>query len=264
MELLHPDEVWRRVPPEEKLELMAQSHAAGVRGTLMVIGVCGTIAVGLKMMGIFWASLFAAPLVFQFSSSKAWRRSRPKTILEYLAARSAARRFAFAINAKDLTIQMIFKGTLLENKPANISSARYDEHLDRYIAYPVWITLLADSFVMLKEGTEGADNVLSHLITEKIKFQGRSEGGEGEYSSTREILITVQDKRIGSKEYTLRSHQPAALIVFEKRVQKIYDDYLHERAKAKGLRNNTQQQTEALPPPTSRKSSLDFSGVVST
>jgi hypothetical protein len=235
MELLYPEELWRRIPPEEKLEVLARCHAAGVRAAIAMIGVVATIAVGLKMTILFWLSLFAAPLVFQFCSSKTWKHERSKTILEYLAARSAARRFAFSANSQDLMVQMVFKGTVYEHRKGIPDALQYERITDRLIEHPVWIALLPDAFVMLAEGNDGADNIVSHLLNEKVTLTARSPSGGSEYTADRELQISIKDKKDEeSIVYTLRSHQPAALVVFEKRALRIHEEYLYKKAKATG------------------------------
>ena len=86
------EEAWRIIPPEEKLEIMAKSHATGVRSATALALLGGTLAISFQLPIVFWGALIASPIVFQFTSSKKWRSLRPVALLQYLAARSVTRR----------------------------------------------------------------------------------------------------------------------------------------------------------------------------
>jgi hypothetical protein len=95
MEKLNEDEVWRIVPPEEKLSLLAKANSAGFFASLMGVLVGWTVAVSLSLQWLVYVSLIFCPFIYQFAAGRTWRSARPRAMLEYLAARSAARRFAF-------------------------------------------------------------------------------------------------------------------------------------------------------------------------
>src|SRR5262245_17453106 len=110
MDRIDNSEAWRQIPPEEKFALMSRAHGSGILACGITIILGCTLAVGLHMPWLMWGSMIASPLIFQFAAGKAWRDLRPKIMLEYLAARSAARRYAYTADSKDLTVSLIFRG----------------------------------------------------------------------------------------------------------------------------------------------------------
>lgn len=211
-------EIWRMIPPEEKFEIMAQAQSKGVMAAAVFIVVSCTLAVGFKMSWLMWTSFIISPFVFQFAAGKAWRTLRPKILLEYLAARSASRRYAFSTRAKDLTPNMIFKGVLEEV----YSNDRIQEAMEAMIANTkeaeVWITLFGDAFTMISERYGGAELKLASLLDDKLDISSQSGSGK-DYGSDKELLLTVRSKDAPSKTYKLTSKYPAALVVFEKKVR---------------------------------------------
>ena len=214
------DEIWRMVPPEEKFELMARAQSKGVFASAIGIVVLCTMAVGLRIGALMWISFIITPFVFQFAAGKEWRSLRPRTLLEYLAARSASRRYAFSTKSKDLTASMIFKGQLKEV----FDNEHVQEAMEAIIAKnaeaTVWISLFGDSFTMIAEKLGGAELKLAHLIDDKIKIYSESPSGS-EYASDKTVFLKVTNRDGEQKTYQLQSRYPAALVVFEKRLKKI-------------------------------------------
>lgn len=223
---LDHSELWRQIPPEEKFAIMARAHSKGVLASLVTIAVGATIAIGLQLSELMWASFLLCPLVFQFAAGKAWRDLRPRVMLEYLAARSAARRYAFTANAKELDLTMMFRGHL-EHQFGEGEEAT-QEALEAMVANAkdaeVWVALFNDALVMMSEELGGATAQFAHVINEKMKVESRTLDERGDYSNAKELTIWgSKGKRFDTQVIKLTSHQPAALIVFEKKLRQLIE-----------------------------------------
>jgi len=236
MELLNPEEVWRRIPPEEKLELLAKAHAQGIVWVFFFILITGTITIGLELVQFIWSALVISPFVFQSASSRKFRHLRPKTILEYLAARSAARRFALSANSKDLTVLLLFRGHLRIEDTAQENIPSFEKFVGEVREAPVWVALLSDAIVMLTEGINGANMELGKLLDDKISVYGESPTGESSYSNERELHITFHDnKKRRNRHFILTSQYSAALIVFEKKLMEAHEETKQIAARRQSL-----------------------------
>lgn len=203
-------EIWRKIPPEEKLELMARAQSRGLAATLAVLAITATVAVGLKLPWLFWGAFFVIPIVFQFAAMKEWRTLKPRTMLEYLAARSASRRFAYVAQSQDLTVLLLFKGNL-ERLPDD-SSEQLDDFSDvgtRAHATPVWIALFPDTLVVMSERRGGAQPELVHTLRERLQLttEGFDDGGE-----SRRLTVEITDETKPLQRWSMSSSYPAALL----------------------------------------------------
>jgi hypothetical protein len=193
-----------------------------------VVIVFSSVAVGLRWSALMWTSFLLAPLAFQYTVGKRWRHLRPKVMLEYLAARSAARRYAFAHQGRDLSISFLFRGTIEPDQAEDGFQDDYDAQGTKRLDRDVWIALFPDAVVFMSEGIRGAVLEYHQPLDDKLTVTPRSVGTDREYSSTREIHFAYSNKRTNeSSRFTLRSRHPAALIVFEKKLLQ----YLGERLK---------------------------------
>lgn len=218
MEHSFESEIWRLVPPEEKLELMAKAQSRGVLAVSIAIIVCCTVAIGLKMSWVMWASFVCSPFIFQFAAGKAWRGLRPRCLLEYLAARSASRRYAFAARAKDLTPSLIFKGRLERVYETEHLQEALEAIASQTKEAEVWVSLFGDAVVMISERIGGAECKFSHLLDDKLIITAHSDSGK-DYAVDKELLFSITDKTIGNVKYKLTSRHPAALLAFEKKMR---------------------------------------------
>lgn len=217
MDTTDANEFWRIIPPEEKLELLSKSHARGIVSAITAIIVGSTLAVGFKWDWFLWGSMLISPLIFQFASGKEWRKVKPQAILKYLAARSAARRYAFAAQSKDLSAVFMFRGYLERLHNRQDVSDEIESIVEGVGEVEVWITLFRDCIIMMSERPGGAELKFGYLINEKMTISGRSPDGDGDYSNNREVFIAVQEKKNEEKRFKITSKFPAALVVFEKK-----------------------------------------------
>ena len=213
---MNASEIWRAIPPEEKFELIARAQARGILSAVLCIVVCSTIAIGLKLSYLLWGSLIASPMIFQFATGKTWRRLKPKVILEYLAARSAARRFAFAKKSKDLTITLMFRGRLQERSVTAEAEEAVDAMENASLLTDHWVVLLADCLVVMEEQPGGATLTFGALLDDdRLRLEEvPAESG----TRVRAVNLFYEERSGVTRVFTLETRFPAALVVFEKRV----------------------------------------------
>ena len=216
------DDIWRSVPPEEKFEAMAQAQAYGVVSASIMVLICSTIAVGLKLKWLMWGSLICSPFIFQFAAGKKWRDVKPRVMLEYLGARSAARRFAFSARGKNLTCKFMFRGKIEQIFPESAVQEALEAMIDNTNEAQVWVALFGDSLVLLQESIGGAEARFAQLIDDKLSIESRSLDNRGDYSSHKEIILKATNRaRTKTDTFRLTSPYPAALIVFEKKLAQL-------------------------------------------
>lgn len=219
MDKVESSEVWRQIPPEEKIAIMSRAHASGISSCIIVVIIGCTLAVALRLPWLMWGSFVLTPLVFQFVIGKAWRDLRPRVMLEYLGARSAARRYAYTATAKDLTVSMIFRGTITPQKIQELAEESLEQSVVNNQETEVWIALFKDAVIMMSEKTGGAKCEVASLINDKLTLEGMSPDEEGDYSNNRELLLTLApDRGRPPMKLKVTSPYPAALIVFEKKL----------------------------------------------
>lgn len=219
-------DIWRQIPPEEKFLLMSRAQAKGVLACIVMIVTACTVAVGLRQSWIMWGSFILAPFVFQFSAGKAWRSLRPTVMLEYLAARAAARRYAFAANSKDLYLSLIFKGLARSHFDSDDKELReLEAAIENTAKAAVWVALFNDAVVLMSEQAGGARLEFAHLLNDRLEISGQSPSNSGEYTNDREVMLSYTDRKSGEvRRISITSHYPAALIVFEKKIQALKNE----------------------------------------
>lgn len=216
-EAIDGKELWRQVPPEEKLELLSKAHTAGVISMLGLI-LCGaTLAVGLRQEWFLWGPLIASPLVFQVAAGRKWREVRPRVMLEYLAARSAARRFAFTAKAKDLSLKLMFRGYVSEVFDDDAVQEKLEASISANKESAVWIALFGDAVVLISERAGGATAEFAQPLTEKLGVQVRNpESAKSAYTAGKEVILSYHSRLLGHRRIRVTSRYPAAMVVFEK------------------------------------------------
>jgi hypothetical protein len=176
------------------------------------------LAVGLREQEIMWLALLLLPIVFQQSASKRWRELKPRTILEYLAVRSAARRFAFAARARDLSVHLILRGNWTEdrlNEAGQVSS--FETGVS---SRAVWLILLGDCLVCLSEGTHGATLEYGAHLRDELEMQSVvGESSKGKQLPLRELRFWKQSTTQGRISCRFTTPFPGALVVFEHLLQ---------------------------------------------
>jgi hypothetical protein len=233
MQALDDSEAWRQVPPEVKLEIMSRAHSKGLMTSIGFIMIGCTCAVALKFVWFMWGALLLSPIIFQISANKAWRALRPATILRYLAAKSAARRYAYSAKARDLSLDLIFPATLQRIPDTNDVTATLEAAIQNNQETEVWVTLFKDTIVMMSEQIGGAKMEMAQKIDKYLDIDSVSESGK-DYASDKEVLLTITTPsrhdihELIKNKYKLTSRYPAALVVFEKKVQQKRNEIVDE------------------------------------
>jgi hypothetical protein len=213
------DDIWRTIPPEEKLLLMSRAQGTGCIAVLISCLIAAPIAIALQVPWIFWGALLASPFIFQFAAGRAWRDLRPRVMLEYLAARSAARRYAFANKSKELKLELLFRGKLerifgLEDQMQALEAAVEDTKEAQ-----VWVALFTDAVVLMSEGPGGAHLEFAHPINDRLQMKSDNEGGGSGYQTLRAVELIAPGKKPGTgSNLKITSPYPAALVVFERKL----------------------------------------------
>lgn len=228
------DEIWRLVPPEEKLAMMAKAQSKGVQSVLTVLLVAGSISIGLQVPQLIWCSLLFAPLIFQFVAGKQWRGLKPRVMLDYLAVRSVVRRYAYSLKASDLHVHIIFRGYLSEEaedeKIRDALSAI--ESSSRKVEF--WIALLDSAVVVVSEGAGGARLNFGCVIDENLAVDGISLDDK-EYSNSREVLLKIDSPKYAGRIYKLSSDYPVALNAFERKLLELQHYHVNKKAEERKL-----------------------------
>lgn len=219
-----PTDIWGRVPPEEKFELLAKAQSRGV-GAAMVVALVGcTLAVGFKFDWLMWGALLLAPLIYQFVAGKAWRDLKPPVILEYLAARSATRRFAFASKSQDLFMQLIFRGYAEQMATEEQLEGVLEGAFAGIGKQEVWIALFTDCLVIIREELGGAVCVMAQLLDDRLTIQGESPDSGSDYSNDRQVILSTNPRKGSPMRLKITSRFPAALVVFEHKALSLQEE----------------------------------------
>lgn len=227
MESLATKDIWKQIPPEEKLQMMASAHASGTFAALGYILVLATLSVGFRQPWVFWFALLSAPMIFQFNAGRAWRSHRPRAMLEYLAARTAARRYAFVVKGDDLTIRLMFRGELEHLFESDNLLDELNADIDNKKHRDVWIALFGDSVVMMSERVGGAELQFGCVLDDKLTVLAENTDGR-DYSNEKSLILEHTDKAFGTRRVRIRSEYPAALVVFEKRIVQLQHLHIEE------------------------------------
>ncbi|MGA1192588.1 MAG: hypothetical protein ACO3XO_09935, partial [Bdellovibrionota bacterium] len=164
-------------------------------------------------------SILVSPLIFQFAATRRWRTLRPKTILEYLAARSVTRRYAFAIKSEQLEHTLIFRGRL-RHESDHVSELDSDDIPSGRSEIDVWIALFPDCVVVISEQRGGAILEFGHLFNSRFSIDSIAADGR-EYSSQLKVFLEYNDRTYGKHSVCLTSQHAAALNIFAKKMKEI-------------------------------------------
>lgn len=219
MERIDARELWRYIPPEEKIDLLNRVHGQGILAALISVVVASTCAVGLQLTWLLWGSILIAPLVFQFTAGRAWRDLKPRLMLEYLAARSCARRLAFVQNSRSLTAELIFRATATEHFEESEVQEALEASLQNQQEEKVWVALFSDVVVVMVERPGGARLKFSCTIDDKLEIRDESPSGQGDYSDDKILYLSFLEKNGVKRTISITSKHPASLIVFEKKLR---------------------------------------------
>ena len=225
------DDAFNAVALEERLDLISRANGEGILAGIGCLFLLGSAAYGFDQIWILGASAIASLFVVPLFTSYAWRRNRPKLILEYLAVRSVGRRYAYACNIADLDIVLIFRGTMRETFSSAedqmmIQSAQTVD-LENSVGgdRPVWIVLLRGGLVLMSERSGGAKLEFCTPLGPEVTCK---KPAADEDAPERALAITGIGMSRG-RRVLLWSDYPGALYVFEKQMQRLAQESLDSR-----------------------------------
>ena len=216
------EQAWRLISPEEKFEVIAQSQAVGIQWAVSLILLGGTLAVSFQTPALFWGSLVTAPIIFQFATSRRWRTLRPALLLQFLAARSVTRRYAYAIKSAYLEHTMLFRAALTHVEESKAEGPGLEAKHNPFANMPVWVALFPDAVVIISEKKGGATLEFGHVINKRFSLETVAADDE-EYSQQLTLFLNYDDITYGQMRIKLESRYPASINAFGKQLQQIID-----------------------------------------
>jgi hypothetical protein len=242
--VLSIEDAWNSVALEERIELIARSQAFGLACAMACLLAIGSMAYGLDQPLLLFGAVLGAITIGPVFSSRHWRKNKPATIMEYLAVRSIARRYAVGFNIREVDIVLIFKGTIKEllsqQELEQIAETQaFSQEIPSDAKIPVWICLFRGGVVVLSEHIGGAKLECVSVFGPDMSY--RDPGPADGASDNAIVLGGIGDGR--SRTLLLDSKYRAALYVFKRRALKLNDEVVkfrehlqrmaHDRAEAK-------------------------------
>lgn len=222
MDAISNTEAWRQIPPEEKLDLMTDAQTSGVTTALCIIILGATFAIAYQAPVLFWCSLLFAPVAFQFTSAKKWRALRPRIMLEYLAARSAARRYAYTVKSIDMMVKMVIRARVQYVPSVDSELNSLDAAITGFKKLNVWIALFSDCVIIMSEAPGGAKLEFGHLINDRMSLSlGDQDINE---PITDGIFLSYDDRRYGKHTIRIECDLPAAFTAFTQQLKHYVDN----------------------------------------
>ena len=225
-ESLSVQNAWNSVALEERLELVSRCQANGLLGSLTFMVMIGAVAYGFDAFYMLALALGGALIVHPMFSSYTWRREKPALILQYLAARSICRRYAYGFSIGDLDIVLLFKGEMEklfvseEEELAHLSNQEVTLDTSTGNTIPVWVCLLRGGVAMISEKRGGAKLEFITPIGRDLSLK-TSTDRDGNATGVLKITGCGPSK---NKSVALRSRYPAAMYVFEKQLQRLVEE----------------------------------------
>ncbi len=239
-------EVWQKIPPEEKVTLIAKSQSTGISACLILIVFSACAAIGLKNPWFFWGMFLALPFSFQLASFKAWQMERVRLMAVYVAVRTSATWFATQVRGQNLTPTLIFKGVLKKEEGLQEEPQRntwLDEERDTG-PVEVWVTLFPDSIVAFSEQATGARKELACSLY--ANFNISSEGFEDESDSEQRLLLSLERASGQVTNWTLTSSSKASLLVCERKLRQTIERRNFQREQEAQAALAAEQEAAAL------------------
>jgi hypothetical protein len=143
-------------------------------------------------------------------------------MLEYLAARSAARRYAYGAQAKDLTVDLMFKAKLQKDFSDLGESEELEARIEHRDQVAVWVSVFADTIVMMSERPGGAKLEMIHSILGRL--QVTAEGFDDSSVESRRLVFDVEARKGEFERWFLTSAYPASLLVCERKIKRALEE----------------------------------------
>jgi hypothetical protein len=215
------DDVWQKIPPEEKQVVFTEAQTIGISTALILIMFGAAIGIGLKQPWFFWGSFAVVPFLFQVASAKAWNMAKPRIIVYYTAARATAVYYAQQVGGQNLVPSLQFKGTLSKEVSQEdlekADSFMQDEGQEIRPPVSVWVTIFPDSVVMFSETPIGSRKEFACSIFEDISVG--SDGFDEDSGEQRKLSISLRDDQGTEQRWLLSSTHTGNLVACERKIQ---------------------------------------------
>lgn len=225
---LNVDNAWNAVSLEERLELIAKCQAFGILAASMVFIFVGAIAYGFDQIWLLLAGVAMAVIAMPAFASYSWRRHKPTLILNYLAVRSVARRYAYGYVLPELGFVIIFRGRI-----TRIFSSKEEEELfkqqqevdlddqsNAHMSKDVWICLLRGGIIALSEQKGGARlEYITAISPNVVMRKGKREDGFSE-----DDIIVEGIGNMPGRKVVIQSKYPGTLYVFERKLARLIEN----------------------------------------
>ena len=227
-------DVWQKIPPEEKADLVAEAQATAISTVAILLMFAWGTAVGLHQPWFLWGAFCVVPFLFQVASAKAWNVVRPRAIVEYTAARATAIFYAKQARGEALVPTLQFKGTLERESSGDISQEDEDFLMDnaqeKRGPVPVWVTLFPDSLVMFSEGPDGSKKEFACSVFEDLSVS--PEAFDDNDLAQRRLGILLRTSDGAENRWTLKSRNASHLSACERKLQNAIEkrNFLLEQA----------------------------------
>jgi len=220
-ETLSLEQVWQAVALEERLELVTKAKADGILAAVGFLLLIGSIAYGFDAILLLGLGSIFSILVVPIFSGYSWRRNKPILVLEYLAARTIARKFAQLSRFDDLGLYFIFRGQAKpvfasEEEEALVRQSDRVE-LDSTDGFrDCWVCLLGGGLVVEFCGSFSSDLNIRPATTEEDASEGA-------------FVVNQENSNKKTKSLLVRSRYRGALYVFDKRFQHLLKEEQERR-----------------------------------
>lgn len=217
---------WNSVALEERLELVSKCQADGIIASLVFAFMMGAVAYGFDKFFLLTVAIAGAILIMPMFSSYSWRKGKPALILQYLAARSIARRYAYGFNVSDLDIVLIFRGEMLEQFVSDEEEFAYRSTQEVDLEHssarniPVWVCLMRGGLVLMSEKAGGAK---LEFVTSIVREMSCEPTVTEEGVPTGAISVSGTGPSKG-RRVSVSSRYPGAMYVFEKHLRRLIEE----------------------------------------
>jgi len=230
-ETLSLEQVWQAVALEERLELVTKAKADGILAAVGFLLLIGSIAYGFDAILLLGLGSIFSILVVPIFSGYSWRRNKPILVLEYLAARTIARKFAQLSRFDDLGLYFIFRGQAKpvfasEEEEALVRQSDRVE-LDSTDGFrDCWVCLLGGGLVVISESSKGARLEFCGSFSSDLNIRPAT---TEEDASEGAFVVNQENSNKKTKSLLVRSRYRGALYVFDKRFQHLLKEEQERR-----------------------------------
>lgn len=206
------DNAWQGVALEERIELISRVRAQGTVMTLLFVVYAASVAYGFDRINLLWLSVALALIMMPLSANRHWGKEKAALLLQYLAARSVARRYAAGLKMGDITPVLFIRGRLHDiNEDGTVNTTiEGSEPLN-------WFCLLRSTLIVLTEARGGAKLSYALVINSETKAQLHREDDPRKSG----ILHITSVLRGSATDIAVSSPYPAALLALQMKMQQL-------------------------------------------